>query len=224
MKQGIIYSMDTDQPEIAFYGPIVPDNDDWAGAKGPQIVTDFLQEAAGRDITVKFNSPGGSVFAGYAIYNMFSTYKGLKTGIVEGMAASMAAVITMAMDKILMFEDTSYLMIHKPWSFAIGTADDLEKQAALLNQLDQSSFNVLANRLKSGNDSAKLRSMVDAETWLDGKQCAELFNHVELVQTKPKTPDQQQLLTLEQEKIKLLGLKNGQITAKYNELTHKKQR
>ena len=99
------------------------------------------------DITVKINSWGGDVFAGFAIFNELSEYeKGKVTTKVMGMAASAAALIFMAGDKRYMKEQ-SMLMFHKSWNFAMGNADDLRETAALLDKIDAMMISLLDSKL-----------------------------------------------------------------------------
>ena len=99
------------------------------------------------DITVKINSWGGDVFAGFAIFNELSEYdKGKVTTKVMGMAASAAALIFMAGDKRYM-KDQSMLMFHKSWNFAMGNADDLRETAALLDKIDAMMISLLDSKL-----------------------------------------------------------------------------
>ena len=54
------------------------------------------------NLKVHINSPGGSVFHGYAMYNALKEYDGTVTVHIDGVAASMASVICLAGDKIVM--------------------------------------------------------------------------------------------------------------------------
>lgn len=59
----------------------------------PQDIADFLNQLDGyEDIDIYFNSGGGDVFAGLAIYNQLKRYDGHKVGYVDGMAASIVVL------------------------------------------------------------------------------------------------------------------------------------
>ncbi|WP_330594436.1 Clp protease ClpP, partial [Clostridioides difficile] len=65
-------------------------------------------------MNIYINSGGGSVFAGMAIYNMLKRHEGFKTVYVDGIAASIASVIALAGDRVVIPQN-AYFMIHKPW-------------------------------------------------------------------------------------------------------------
>ena len=117
-----------DSADIYFYGDIVGnDGDKWWGNddKCPSDVATLLKECENvSQLNIYVNSNGGDVFAGNAIYNMLKRHKAHKTVYVDGLAASIASVIVMAGDEIIM-PANSYLMIHKAWTYAMGNANDL---------------------------------------------------------------------------------------------------
>ena len=82
--------------ELYLYGDIVDDEltAAWFGGNYPQEIADFVAGLSpNQPLTIYFNSPGGDVFAGLAIYNVLKRHQGRKTGKVDGMAASIASVI-----------------------------------------------------------------------------------------------------------------------------------
>src|SRR5690625_1983559 len=90
-------------------------------------------------INLYVNSPGGSVFEGITIHNMLKRHKAKVIAHVDALAASIASVIIMAADEIRM-PSNSMLMIHNPWTFAIGNAAELRKQADDLDRIGKSSM------------------------------------------------------------------------------------
>ncbi|WP_027730878.1 ClpP-like prohead protease/major capsid protein fusion protein [Variovorax paradoxus] len=95
----------------------------------------FVRELSELDveaITVRINSIGGSVPDGLAIYNAIRRHKATITIEVDGMAFSIASLIAMAGDKVLM-ANNAMLMIHAPWTYAAGNSAELREQA---DQLD----------------------------------------------------------------------------------------
>ena len=95
-----------DSADIYFYGDIVGnDGDKWWGNddKCPSDVATLLKECENvSQLNIYVNSNGGDVFAGNAIYNMLKRHKAHKTVYVDGLAASIASVIVMAGDEIIM--------------------------------------------------------------------------------------------------------------------------
>ena len=115
---------------LYFYGDIVSANMGIHVVRGGQMPAGhrrFPQPVDGyEDIDIYFNSGGGDVFAGLAIYNQLKRYSGHKVGYVVGMAASIASVIMFACDE-LHFATGAQAMIHKPLCMAWGNADDLQR-------------------------------------------------------------------------------------------------
>jgi ATP-dependent protease ClpP protease subunit len=89
-----------------------------------------------KELTIRINSYGGEVFDGNAIYNNLVAHPASKTVIVDGVAASMASVIAMAADPgKLKMPENAWLMIHDPSVGIFGTAEELRKNADLLDKL-----------------------------------------------------------------------------------------
>lgn len=89
-------------------------------------------------INLHINSPGGSVFEGIAIGNMLRQHKARVVAHVDALAASIASVIVASCDEVVMPEN-SMLMIHNPWTFSMGNAKELRKQADDLDKIAESS-------------------------------------------------------------------------------------
>lgn len=161
---------------IRFDGDIVDsDWDKWNDTDScPSDVLEALNGLSG-DLDIYINSSGGSVFSGMSIYNILSRYKGNKTVYVDGLAGSIASVIAMAGDKIVMPKN-SFLMIHKPLCIVGGNSNDFRKMADTLDTIEQGIINVYATKLKDGANIDDIKSMVNNETWLTGEQAAQYFN------------------------------------------------
>lgn len=124
-----------------------------------------------KQINLHIHSPGGDVFDGIAIYNLLKNHPANKTVYIDGLAASMASVIAMAGDEIIMPEN-AMMMIHKPWGIQGGDADDMRKYADLLDKVE--STLIMAYVAKTGKSETDLAEMLKVETWLTGKECVEL--------------------------------------------------
>lgn len=161
---------------IRFDGDIVDsDWDKWNDTDScPSDVLEALNGLTG-DLDIYINSGGGSVFSGMSIYNILSRYKGNKTVYVDGLAGSIASVIAMAGDKIVMPKN-SFLMIHKPLCIVGGNSNDFRKMADTLDTIEQGIINVYATKLKDGANIDDIKSMVNDETWLTGEQASQYFN------------------------------------------------
>jgi len=164
---------------LYFYGDIVSAT--WESMwyeedKCPQDIADFLNQIEkDKDISIYFNSGGGDVFAGLAIYNQLKRHSGHKTGYVDGLAASIASVIMFACDE-LHFASGAQAMAHKPLCMACGNADDLEKVIEQLDKCEESILDIYMEHVKEGITRDTIKSMVDAEKWFSAKELAEYFN------------------------------------------------
>lgn len=170
--------------DLYFYGDIVSiayNPDDWWNCgnpedRAPQDVADFLNELDGMTgVNVHINSGGGDVFAGIAIYNILKNNSAKKTAYVEGLAASSASLIPFACDTIII-PSSAQLMIHNPWTIAMGNANDFRKMADTLDQIAQSLVNIYIDNAKEGITEEQLRQMMNEETWMTGEQAAEYFD------------------------------------------------
>jgi len=124
------------------------------------------------NINIYINSLGGSVMEGVAIYNQLKRHKAYKTVYIDGFACSVASVIAMAGNKVVMPRNTT-MMIHNAWSWACGNAEQLRKCAADLDKINESSRQ--AYLLKAGDKLSedKLIEMMNNETYLTAMECVE---------------------------------------------------
>lgn len=129
----------------------------------PKIVSSVLRQAAGKDLTVNINSPGGSFFDGLAIYTLLKDYSGKVKVRVIGMAASAASVIALAGGEIQMAPG-AFMMIHNAWTIALGNRHDMTEAAGMLEQFDQSMIELYAQH--TGLSVKEVGKMMDAETWI----------------------------------------------------------
>lgn len=151
--------------DLVLYGPVGGDFFGEAGFQAREVV-DALSTVTG-DITVRINSGGGDVFQGFAIHNALVAHKGHVTVKVDGLAASAASVIAMAADHVVV-PSTASLMIHNAWAFAVGGADELRKQADVLDKINGQIRTVYAKA--SGQSPAWIKRAMDAETWMTGEE------------------------------------------------------
>ncbi|MCA0641899.1 Clp protease ClpP [Clostridioides difficile] len=164
--------------ELYFYGDIVCDEwDAWTEEdQYPLSIKKFLATEQGKDLNIYINSGGGSVFAGMAIYNMLRRHKGFKTVYVDGVAASIASVIALAGDKVVIPQN-AYFMIHKPWIGLMGTynSDKLIKAAEDLDRIEEGILNIYQENLKDGINIKEIKEKLREETWFTGKEASNYF-------------------------------------------------
>lgn len=136
------------------------------GVSAKQFISDLQAVPADHSILLKIHSPGGEVFDGNAIFTALQRRGNVEVQI-EGIAASMATVISLAGSPVKMSANGFY-MIHNPWGSAVGDSSEMRKQAELLDRIRQNMVNAYA--AKSGQEPALIESWMDAETWFTAEQ------------------------------------------------------
>ena len=149
--------------DILLYGPI-SESSWWGDEVTPkQFAEDLAALGDISELNVRINSGGGDVFAGLAIHSMLKRHQATVTVYVDGLAASIASVIAMAGDTVIMPKG-SMMMIHNPWTIAWGDADELRKSAETLDKVRESLIAVYAD--KTGMSRDEIIAVMDDETWL----------------------------------------------------------
>ena len=123
-----------------------------------------------KNIELRIDSPGGDVFEGITIYNLLKGIDAYITVHIDGLAASMASVIAMAGNKIIM-PATSFMMIHKPWGGQVGDADDLRAYADLLDKVESTLSATYME--KTGLSAEEVAALLKKETWFNGTEAVE---------------------------------------------------
>jgi len=143
--------------ELLVYGDI---GDSWWGESVTALsVVQQLQalDASVTQINVRINSYGGSVSDGIAIYNALKRHSARKVVTVDGVAMSSASLIAMAGDEVQM-PATSLLMIHAPWGYAQGNAQDMRTMADVLDTYASAMAGAYAT--KTGRDRADMLALL----------------------------------------------------------------
>lgn len=161
-----------DKAELYIYGEIVSekwyDNDVTASDFKAQ-----LAEHKGKDLDIYINSPGGSVWEAQAIVSMLQRHDGVKTAYIDGIAASAASFIALSCDKVYIPKN-AYLMIHKAWGMSWGNADELRKQADMLDKVDDGILAIYMTKAKVSED--EMKKLVADESWFTGDEAVNVFN------------------------------------------------
>lgn len=122
-------------------------------------------------INVRINSGGGDVFAGQAIHSTLKRHKAEKVVYVDGLAASIASVIAMAGDKIVIPKN-AMMMIHNPWTRAVGNSNDMREMADFLDKVREPI--IAAYEDKTGKTRDELIKLMDAETWMTAEEAVSM--------------------------------------------------
>lgn len=132
----------------------------------------FAQELASLDasgldtIRIRINSPGGDVFQGMSIVSAILSMNTPVVVHVDGISASMAAVITVAADTVCMM-DFAKMMIHDPYFSGADAKSLTAKQKKMLARLTDMLRQVLSRR---GKDDAEMAKLMQEETWFSAEE------------------------------------------------------
>jgi len=149
-----------DEAEIWIYEQI--GHDFWGDGLS---AAEFAKDLAALDvkhIALHINSPGGAAFDGQAIYTCLCNHPATIITYVDGLAASIASVIALAGDTVVMAENALF-MIHNPYGVATGDATVMRKMAETLDKLSSTISGVYEAR--TGRDPAEIIAAMAEETW-----------------------------------------------------------
>lgn len=126
----------------------------------------YLDSAdSGKDISIYINSPGGSVYAGYGIYDTMQFIGSDVSTICTGIAASMAAVLLVAGQKGKRFAlKHSRVMIHQPLGGAQGQASDIEITAREIGKVKKELYTIISDH--SGKPFDEVAKDSDRDFWM----------------------------------------------------------
>lgn len=122
------------------------------------------------NINIFINSYGGEVKEGLAIYNQLKRHPAQKTVYIDGFACSIASVIAMAGDKVIMGTNT-LMMIHHAAMGAFGNAEELRKAANDVEVIDKASCSSYLTKAGNKLSEETLNQLLDNQTWLNAEQC-----------------------------------------------------
>jgi ATP-dependent Clp protease protease subunit len=142
----------------------------WGDYNSPKPLKAWLDTlAADEEAEIEINSPGGLIVQGVEMANAIKNSKAKIVAHVTGIAASMASVIACACDKIEM-EEASFMMIHDPWGYAEGNAEEMRKEASVLDQMKAVIMSFYRGKFK-GLTEEQISSLMSDETWYTGNEC-----------------------------------------------------
>jgi ATP-dependent Clp endopeptidase proteolytic subunit ClpP len=162
-----MFSYDLDTSEISIYDELGPA---WWGLIDAQTVTNALDQMKGKHVTVRLNTPGGSVDEGIAIYNALTRHKGGVTTVVDSLAASMGSYLLQAGEERRVASN-AMVMIHDPWTITMGNATALRKDA---ETLDKYALRMIPDYAKrSGKSDDDILAIMAEESWYAGREAVD---------------------------------------------------
>ena len=163
--------------DLYIYGDVEGDSYDWwtdEVIRSETSANHFREElAAHPDVTqinIYINSWGGSVFEGTAIYNQLRRHPAHKTVYVDGFACSIASVIAMAGDEVVMPRN-SLMMVHNMAMGVFGNAAELRKSADDLDTINAAGREAYLQTAGDKLTPELIAQMEDDETWLTAAEC-----------------------------------------------------
>lgn len=173
------------EADLFVYGEIVQEKsvDWWTGEESQTDVglMDFKEQLDSignvQKLNLYINSPGGDVFTASTMISMLQRVKDKGTTInayVDGLSASAASFLMMVADNVNLYKNST-VMVHKPMSFAMGNANDMQKTIDALNKIEESVMMPMYMN-KSKVSEEEIKSLIDAETWLSAKEMDKYFN------------------------------------------------
>ncbi len=158
-----------DSAEISIFGDI---GMSWWGDSitAADFKKDFDAIKNKASIKVLINSPGGDVFDGIAIYNIIASERAKVSVEVLALAASAASIIALA-GSSLKIDTGGFFMIHNPWTWAAGSADDLRESADLLDKIGGELVNIY--EAQSDLSAKEIKDFMDEDKWFTADEAIE---------------------------------------------------
>ncbi|MFR2255968.1 MAG: head maturation protease, ClpP-related [Ruminococcus sp.] len=189
--------------QIYLYGEIEPSYlNIWGDLVESKTSAEYIRKAIEKAETINgielyINSIGGYVDEGVSIYNLLKRQSVPVTAYIDGMACSIASVVAMAADKIVMPSNTT-MMIHHAIGGCYGNAKEHREFATQLDKISEASTN--SYLVHAGNKLTRetLEPLLDAETFLTAEEafniglCDEILDPVDLTESKEIVDDAQQ--------------------------------
>lgn len=153
---------DADTTDVLIYSSI----GGWFGMWADELV-DELKQVTTSKINLRLNSPGGSVFDGIAIANAIRSHPATVTVYVDSLAASIASVIAMSGDRLVMMPQ-SQIMVHNASGSCYGDATEMTKMADLLDKQSRNIAEAYAQH--TGGSLAEWTQYMADETWFSADE------------------------------------------------------
>ncbi|MBR1206969.1 MULTISPECIES: head maturation protease, ClpP-related [unclassified Bradyrhizobium] len=187
------FRADASTNSIELYDVICSSDEEasWFGGVSMEAFARALRGMTGT-VHLRINSPGGDVFAGVAMAQYMREYSGEIIAHVDGYAASIASIIAIAADKVVMAPG-SLMMIHQASTFSYGNAGDFLATAELLEKVDGQIAERYTARANGRASQAEFADMMAAETWfapqeaIDAGLCDEIAPEKEKASTEARS-------------------------------------
>lgn len=153
--------------EIEIYDKIGKDWWSGEGVEAAEFAKELKKIPRGQEILLRVSSNGGSVNDGLLIYNLLKERSANLVCQIDSVAASIASVIVLAGRETRMPRNAK-MMIHNPWSYAEGDANEMRRIADKLDVYRDSM--AIIYQQKCGMPMEDIHKLMDAETWMTGDE------------------------------------------------------
>lgn len=152
---------------ILLYGEV----GDWSEVSARDVVTRLLElTRTYNKIDIRINSGGGEVYCGLAIYEALRNSAANLTIYVDGIAASMAAIIALC-GKPLYMSPYARLMLHNVSGGSWGNSKELRRVAEEMEQLQGTLAKMIAGRLGKTPEEIETTYFDGEDHWLTAQEC-----------------------------------------------------
>lgn len=165
-KFWIVNKVNAFTAEILLYGFI----GEYEAIDDAAFITDLRTlENTYTNINIRVNCGGGDVYKGLTIFNAIRNSKATICGFVDGIAASMGAVIIAACSNVQMSKYARY-MTHRVRGSNFGNADEMRNFATQLDELETTIATIIAKRTGLTVEEAKTKYIVNQDRWISADQ------------------------------------------------------
>ena len=166
-----------DTLQLYIYSEVMGDYWDWEAWEAVKSETsaEYFAEQLNaypnaKQIDIYINSLGGSCYEGNGIYAMLKRHPAHKTVYIDGSACSIASVIAMAGDEVIMSRN-AVMMIHNAWTSIDGNSAKLRQAADQLDKLNAAARQAYLSKCGDKLDEKALIKLMDNESYLTAAEC-----------------------------------------------------
>lgn len=158
-------------------------------------VAEQLKVAGGEDVEVHINSCGGSVYEGFAIYNLLKSYSGSVKIYVDGIAASIAGVIAMCGAPIYMSR-YAHLMIHSVSASVYGNVQEFQRMMKQMLVLQSSIVKIISERTGMSEEDVNSKFMDGEDHYIGAEEAQKMGLIAGIYDEEGDTPESADITTV----------------------------
>ncbi|MCX7099911.1 MAG: Clp protease ClpP, partial [Methylobacter sp.] len=156
--------------DIYIYKPIGPrTEDDCEVVTAEDVMRQLDWSEDCEEVVVHVNSPGGSYHEGIAIFNALNACQKHLTVKIEGMAASIASIIILAADEIVM-SPFARIMTHRVKGVSKGNAAQMRTDAAEIETFEATLLEIYSRRTGLTPEECRTKFLADTDTWFTAEE------------------------------------------------------